>query len=144
MAWLSDGVEVGDLGKVVEDRVQRGVAEVADVGDVKAGGGHGISHDRAIAAELFELGDQFDVGRTPGRIDDALAEGVEGVDGVVVVGVVALINHGDNRIDKAIEPDEHGRVLDRFGKGAESGGGGLCGFSSAGHRHLEVGWGFVR
>ena len=122
---VGDGVALGDAGKLLEDRVDRREAQGADVGHGQAGGGEGVGHDRAVAAELLQLGDQLDVARPAGRVDDPLAERAERRQRVVTLGVVPLVDHGDDRVDEAVEADHHRRLADRGGKSPEALGGGL-------------------
>src|SRR5205823_3841629 len=69
-----------------------------------------------VAPELALLDDQLVVARFPRRVADLLAHRGDRTDRFVMVAAVTLIDHRDDLIDEAVEPDNGpaGRqVLDR-------------------------------
>jgi len=94
----------GVRGHLLEDRVDGGLAEGADVGDRRPLREQGIGHDRAVAAERVEAGVELEVGALAGGGGDALAELGDGPDGREILALAGAQRHGrHDGVDEAVE-----------------------------------------
>jgi hypothetical protein len=103
---VGDGDDLGPAGHLLEDRVQHGVAQAADVRHADAEAGQGVGHDGAVAAELHLAGDQLVVAALAGGGGDLLGQEGDGLDGLEGVEGVPLVDHGDDLVDEPVEPDQ--------------------------------------
>ncbi len=97
---------LGPAGEVVEYGVDLGITHAAEIGDAQPQARQRIGHDRPVASELALLDDQLEIARLTGRGADLLGQHRDRPDRVVTVGAVALVDHGDDRVDEAVEPDD--------------------------------------
>ena len=88
--------------------MNRGAAECADIGYLRAVGEEGAGHDRAVAAELVEARIELEVRALARRAEDALAELADRRDRREILALARA--HRDRRhdgVDEAVEA-EHG------------------------------------
>ena len=110
VAGLGDGMHLRPLGEVGEDRVEVRIAEDAQVSHLQAEAGEGVGHDGAIAAQLVELADQFDVRAPAGGPGQALGELGDRRQAQVLVGALALVHHMEDVIDEAVQANKGGHL----------------------------------
>ncbi len=135
MAGLRDAVDLGTSREFLEDRVDGGVAERSEIGNLAAKLDQGIGHDRTVAAQLGLLGDRLDIGAASGCRRDPLAEFRDRPEPIIGMRVVAFVDDVDNFIDESVQPDE-GLELGCFREGGKQGGG--AGFAKFGGFHHTV------
>ena len=90
----------------MENGVERGHAQVAQVGDRRAEAAERVGHDRAVAPELHHAGDELEVGAAPGRFPHPPGEFAGLGHPGVIVGGLALGDHVQDRVHESIKPDE--------------------------------------
>ena len=99
-------------GHFLEDRVDGGLAEGADIGDGRALGEEGVGHDRAVAAQFVEAGVELEVGALAGGGADALAELGDGPDGREILPLAGAQRDGrHDGVDEAVEAHQGALAL---------------------------------
>src|SRR5206468_939665 len=61
VARLGDGMRLRPFGELIKNRMQMRITEVAEISDLQTITRQRVGHDGAVAAELRELVDEFDV-----------------------------------------------------------------------------------
>src|SRR5205823_1457044 len=102
-AGIGDGIDLGALGELREDRVQFGITEHPDVMDRRAKGAQRKSHDRAVSAQLLRLRDNLKIGAFARRRRYLGAEALDAGERRVLGWRLALLDDVKNLIDKAVE-----------------------------------------
>ena len=83
------------------------LAEGAHIPHLETAGDKGVSHDRAIAAELLVIFKQLDIGGSAGCVENALAEGFDRRNGIEVAALSIPVADGlDDLVDKAVQADD--------------------------------------
>ena len=105
-AGIGDGINFGALGEFGEDGMEFGIAEHADVVDGRAERAERERHDGTVAAELFGLGHDLDIGALAGGRGDLGAEALEAGERRVFGRRLALLNYMEYLIDEAVETEQ--------------------------------------
>jgi hypothetical protein len=116
-------VNLGAPGELGEDRMEMRISERADVGHLDAEAGQRVGHDRAVAAQLGALVDQFDVRAAARGACQALGQRVDGGQTLELFGVLALVHHMDDLIHKTIQADKGAHPAGTLHPGQKAGGG---------------------
>jgi hypothetical protein len=130
---LAEGDALGPTGERLEGTVDRRVAEGPDVGDGQAGLGQGVGHDRAVATQLLETGDEFVVGALAGGRDQLLAELIDRPHPLVALWAVTRLDDVDDAVDEAVEADHAVAGAEPLGGRPRGGCGGLGDLGACGH-----------
>ena len=77
-ARIGDAVDFGAVGEIMEDRMEIGIAKIAEIGDLHSETGEGVGHDGAVAAEFDELAHEFEVAAFARGAGQALGQSGDG------------------------------------------------------------------
>ncbi len=105
-ARIGDGINLRALGEFGEDRMQFGIAEHADVMDRRAERAQREGHDRAVAAELLGLRNDFEIRALARGRRDLGAEALDAGERRVLGRRLALLHHVKNLVDEAVETQQ--------------------------------------
>jgi hypothetical protein len=91
------------LGQSSKDRMELRISEIADAGYLDTESGQSVRHDRAVAAELHALDDQFSIQALARGGADTRPEGRERGHARVSFRGPAPVNDPDNFVDETVK-----------------------------------------
>ena len=118
-ARFGDAVHFSPPGEFIKNRVHDRISQRAYISDFDPQTRERIGHDRPVAAQLGALHDRLYIGALSGRLGDPVTERFDRRQPLIMLRIVALIDHVNDFVNEPIQTHESMQPAGRFDQGQQ-------------------------